>query len=80
MSADGLVLFSVEKGLARITLNRGDASNAMNVEFLEALCRVIMACHGEPGIRAVLLTGRGKNFCAGGDIHAFAARGEHMPD
>ena len=80
MAHDDLVLFSVERGLARITLNRPDSSNAMSAEFLEALCQAIMACHGEPGIRAVLLSGRGKNFCAGGDIHAFAARGERMPD
>jgi 2-(1,2-epoxy-1,2-dihydrophenyl)acetyl-CoA isomerase len=80
MITDDLVLFSVEGGLARITLNRPDASNAMNAEFLEALCRAVMACHGEPGVRAVLLSGRGKNFCAGGDIHAFASKGEHLPD
>jgi 2-(1,2-epoxy-1,2-dihydrophenyl)acetyl-CoA isomerase len=80
MSKDDLVLFSVERGLAHVTLNRPSASNAMSAEFLEALCRAVMACHGEPGIRVVLLSGRGKNFCAGGDIHAFAARGENMPD
>ena len=39
-----------------------------------------MVCHGEPGIRAVLLTGEGKNFCAGGDIHDFASKGEKLPD
>jgi len=58
MTVDDLVLLTVEDGLARITLNRPDASNAMTVELLEALCRAIMACHGEPGIRAVLLSGR----------------------
>lgn len=80
MAADDLVLFSVEDGVAHITLNRPDASNGMNADFLEALCRAVMTCHGTPDIRVVLLRGRGKNFCAGGDIHAFAAQGEQMPD
>src|SRR5262249_6176569 len=80
MSADDLVLFTVERGLARIALNRPSASNAMNVEFLEALCRAVMACHGEPGIRAVLLRGGDRTFGAGGGIHGLAGRAEHMTD
>jgi 2-(1,2-epoxy-1,2-dihydrophenyl)acetyl-CoA isomerase len=80
MIDQGLVLLSVNAGLAQLTLNRPDAANGMNVELLQALCDAIMACHGEPGVRAVLLQGRGKNFCAGGDVHAFAAKGEGMPD
>jgi 2-(1,2-epoxy-1,2-dihydrophenyl)acetyl-CoA isomerase len=39
-----------------------------------------MRCHGEPRVRAVLLTGEGPNFCAGGDVHAFASKGEALPD
>jgi len=39
-----------------------------------------MVCHGEPSVRAVLLTGEGKNFCAGGDVHTFASKGEKLPD
>jgi 2-(1,2-epoxy-1,2-dihydrophenyl)acetyl-CoA isomerase len=78
--ADKLVLLDVEDGVARITLNRPDASNGMNVEFLRALCDAIMDCHGRPDVRVVLLSGAGKNFCAGGDIHTFASKGENMPD
>lgn len=80
MIDQGLVLLEVRDGVARLTLNRPDASNGMNAEFLKALCDAIMACHGHPGVRAVLLTGNGKNFCAGGDVHTFASKGEGMPD
>jgi 2-(1,2-epoxy-1,2-dihydrophenyl)acetyl-CoA isomerase len=80
MISDGLVTLDLKDGVARLTLNRPEASNGMNVEFLEALCRAIMACHGAAGVRCVLLRGRGKNFCAGGDIHAFASKGEQAPD
>src|SRR5207244_10740544 len=40
----------------------------------------IMACHGAPDLRVVLLTGEGTNFCAGGDVRAFASKGEKLPD
>src|SRR5436309_8638823 len=76
----GPVLLRIADGIAHVTLNRPDVSNGMNVERLKALCDAITVCHGEPDIRAVLLTGEGKNFCAGGDVHTFASKGEKLPD
>jgi 2-(1,2-epoxy-1,2-dihydrophenyl)acetyl-CoA isomerase len=52
----------------------------MDVPFLRALYEAIMRCHGEPRARAVLVTGEGPNFCAGGDVKTFASKGEHLPD
>jgi 2-(1,2-epoxy-1,2-dihydrophenyl)acetyl-CoA isomerase len=80
MIDQGLVLLSVRDGIAYLTLNRPDASNGMDVEFLKALGEAIMTCHGAPDVRVVLLRGKGKNFCAGGDVHTFASKGEGMPD
>src|ERR1700680_1673273 len=80
MIDQGPVLLRIADGGAHLSLNRPDASNGMNVELLKALGDAIMGCHGEPGIRAVLLTGEGKNFCAGGDVHDFASKGEKLPD
>src|SRR5258705_8052787 len=80
MIDQGPVLLRIADGIAHVTLNRPDVSNGMNVELLKALCDAIMVCHGEPSVRAVLLTGAGKNFCAGGDVHAFASKGEKLPD
>lgn len=76
----GPVLLDVADGIARLRLNRPDAANGMSVELLSALCDAIMACHGHPDLRVVLLTGEGANFCAGGDVRAFASRGEKLPD
>ena len=80
MIDQGPVLLRIADGVAHLRLNRPDASNGMNVELLKSLGDAIMVCHGEPDIRAVLLTGEGKNFCAGGDVHDFASKGEKLPD
>jgi 2-(1,2-epoxy-1,2-dihydrophenyl)acetyl-CoA isomerase len=69
-----------QDGIARLRLNRPEASNGMNVEFLKALHDGILRCHADPRARVVLLTGEGRNFCAGGDIHTFESKGEDLPD
>ena len=62
------ILFEVDQGVARITLNRPDVLNsihtAMSGEMQEALAVVAR----EREIRAVLLTGMGRGFCAGQDL------------
>jgi 2-(1,2-epoxy-1,2-dihydrophenyl)acetyl-CoA isomerase len=66
-------------GVARIRLNRPESSNGLNIELLKALHEVAMQVHGDGRVRAVLITGEGKNFCAGGDVHTFLAKGEELP-
>jgi 2-(1,2-epoxy-1,2-dihydrophenyl)acetyl-CoA isomerase len=76
----GPVLLDIADGIARLRLNRLEASNGMSAELLSALCDAIMVCHGQPDLRVLLLSGEGANFCAGGDIRAFASKGEKLPD
>jgi 2-(1,2-epoxy-1,2-dihydrophenyl)acetyl-CoA isomerase len=76
----GPVLLDIADGIARLRLNRPDVANGMSAELLSALCDAIMICHGHPDLRVVLLSGEGKNFCAGGDVRAFASKGEKLPD
>src|SRR6516225_11387865 len=76
----GPLLLDIEDGIAQLRLNRPDAANGMSAELLSALCDAIMVCHGEADLRVVLLSGEGKNFCAGGDVRAFASKGEKLPD
>jgi 2-(1,2-epoxy-1,2-dihydrophenyl)acetyl-CoA isomerase len=75
----GPVLVDLDDGVAHVRLNRPEASNGMNVPFLRALYDALMLVHGEARVRAVLLTGEGPHFCAGGDVHTFAAQGEALP-
>lgn len=79
--AEGPVLLDLLEGrIAHIRLNRPAASNGMDTELLRALHDVVMICHSDPRVRIVLLSGEGKNFCAGGDIKLFASKGEQLPD
>lgn len=67
------LLFDVRDGVAYITINRPDALNALNNQMAHDLLDVMLTCDDEPAIRAVVLTGSGKAFCAGGDLKSFAA-------
>ena len=76
---EGLVLLDVTDGVARIRLNRPEASNAVDAELLRELHAVVLRCHAEPSVRVVVLSGEGRNFCAGGDVKTFASKGEELP-
>ncbi|MFI9408650.1 enoyl-CoA hydratase/isomerase family protein [Nocardia gamkensis] len=69
-----------DEGIAHVLLNSPDTSNGMDVPFLQALHSAILRVHGDPRVRAVLLSGAGKNFCAGGNVKVFASKGEQLPD
>lgn len=62
------ILFSIDAGIARLTLNRPDKLNsftrAMHLEVRDALERV----RREGGVRVLVLTGAGRGFCAGQDL------------
>ena len=80
MIDSGPVLLDLEGGVARVRLNRPEASNGLDVPLLQALDDALMQCHGDPRVRAVLLSGEGPHFCAGGDVKTFSAQGEQLPD
>jgi enoyl-CoA hydratase/carnithine racemase len=56
-------------GVATITLNRPERMNALTFEVYDELGRAFRALDTEPGVRAVVITGAGKAFCSGGDVH-----------
>ena len=78
---EGPVLLELHAdGVAHLRLNRPESANGLNVELLSALHDAMLRVHGDGRVRAVLLTGEGKNFCAGGDVHTFLSKGEALPD
>lgn len=56
-------------GIATITLNRPDRLNALTFETYDELRNTFRALHTESDVRVVVLTGTGKAFCSGGDVH-----------
>lgn len=71
--------FALQRGVARITLNRPDAANAIDLQLARELMEVALRCDEDTEVRAVLLRASGRMFCAGGDLGAFAAAGDDMP-
>jgi enoyl-CoA hydratase len=58
----------VEPGIGRVTLNRPDRLNAINGEWLSDLHAVLDRLQEDATVRAVVLTGAGRGFCAGFDL------------
>jgi 2-(1,2-epoxy-1,2-dihydrophenyl)acetyl-CoA isomerase len=56
-------------GVATVTLDRPDALNALTVPLKEALVEAFRAFASDDAVRAVVLTGAGRAFCAGQDLH-----------
>jgi 2-(1,2-epoxy-1,2-dihydrophenyl)acetyl-CoA isomerase len=66
------VLLTVADGVAHIELNRPESFNAANLALTEALERALLKAAEDESVRVVLLSGRGKAFCAGGDVKAMS--------
>ena len=62
------VLVSLESGVLQVTLNRPEKLNALNPEMHKLLRAALVRAAEEPQVRAVLLTGAGRGFCAGQDL------------
>ncbi len=60
--------YQVRDGVATITLNRPHARNALSADMKDALTIAAAAVAGDEEVRAVVLTGAGGVFCAGGDL------------
>ena len=74
LSSEQVVQLEVAAGIATIWLNRPQAANSINLDVAEALRRIVYDIAARPDIRVVLLRGRGKQFCAGGDMAMFVDR------
>lgn len=60
------------KGILQLTLNRPEKLNALSEEVLHSLSEILTAVRRNPEVKALLLTGAGKAFCAGADIGRLA--------
>ena len=74
------LLCTVQQRVATITLNRPEARNALSPALTMALRRMIAERGDDPEVGAVLLTGAGSAFCAGGDVKAMRDRTAGTPE
>ena len=68
------LLATVEDGVAVLTFNRPERRNALTWPMLDALGRMLAHAESDDAVGAVVLTGAGGAFCAGGDVKGFAER------
>jgi enoyl-CoA hydratase/carnithine racemase len=64
------LLYDVADGVATLTLNRPERLNAVNATSIRELVAAFDAADGDDGVRAVIVTGAGRAFCAGADLGA----------
>ena len=73
------VLYEVEDAIATITLNRPENRNSMTQDVLAGLGGAVQKVRDDKGIRCVIITGRGKSFCAGADFKDRPAADDDAP-
>ena len=62
------ITFQIENNIAWVTLNRPDVFNSFNREMAMALQERLDECKHDPEVRAIVITGSGRAFCAGQDL------------
>ena len=78
--AFNFILVQVDNGVMTITLNRPDVLNSFNLEMARELHAALDEARSAKPVRAVLLTGAGRGFCAGQDLSAVPIEGEGKLD
>jgi len=71
-----LVLKTVKEGVALITLNRPERLNAWTAEMGRVYFDALEGCNASTQVRAIVVTGAGRGFCAGADIQELKALGD----
>jgi len=67
-----VVLLSITDGVDTIRLNRPESFNSVNAALAEGLIAALDQCADDESVRAIVLTGSGKSFCAGQDLKEVA--------
>ena len=74
------LLCFVQERVAVVTMNRPEARNALSDQLTPALRQMVQRCADDPGIGALMITGSGGAFCAGGDIKGMGGSGGESMD
>ena len=66
------VLYEKDDRIGRVTLNRPEVMNAIDMELPQALADAVAEANADPGVHVIVLSGAGEAFCAGYDLTAYA--------
>ncbi|WP_234376868.1 enoyl-CoA hydratase/isomerase family protein [Streptomyces sp. TP-A0356] len=75
---ESLVRHATDNQVSWLTLNRPESLNAITPDLRELLIQRFLDASADPAVRAVVLTGAGRGFCAGADLRGGAAAGERI--
>lgn len=73
--SEGAVLYTCTDGVAEVTLNRPENRNSMTEDVFLGLQAAFERIHADASLRCVIITGRGRSFCAGADFKSGVQRG-----
>lgn len=74
----GLIQLDVHQHVATVTLNRPEQGNGIDLATAKEMMDTAISCSENSDIRAVVLTGAGKNFSVGGDITTFPQNNDEL--
>ena len=80
MAAENRIRVEIDGHIAEVTLDRADKHNGLDYPMFEAINAALDELRDAPGLRAVVLTGAGRSFCAGLDFAAVMAAGRPIED
>ncbi len=78
MSDSKTVLLNEQSGVVTLTLNRPEKLNALNRDLYESLGKALNQLEGRTDYKALIITGAGTAFCAGGDISQLSSAGSSI--
>jgi 2-(1,2-epoxy-1,2-dihydrophenyl)acetyl-CoA isomerase len=78
--ADRHIQYQIEGGVGYLTLDRPEVLNSFNLEMAREVQAVLAAAATDAVVRALLITGEGRGFCAGQDLAAVSLDGPEPPD
>jgi 2-(1,2-epoxy-1,2-dihydrophenyl)acetyl-CoA isomerase len=78
MSEYSTILFAVRDKVAHLSFNRPEAANSLNATVSAEMMDAVVRCEDDADIRALVVSGAGRFFCAGADLKGFYSAGSEL--
>ena len=72
-----MILTKIQDRIATLTFNRPEKLNALSTELLSGSIEALRSWSRDPNVGAIIVTGTGRAFCAGGDVSTMAKEADH---